>query len=98
MPVMVQRANQCDGSGRSRRRFNCNRSGCHSRAAQMTTTGLGVGTVDPQWITAACAAAGLLITWTTSTAGAAIWLMRRLDAIKKEILDDFDQKHSENSK
>lgn len=54
--------------------------------------------MDPQWITAACVAAGLLITWTTSIATAAIWLMRRLDAIKKEILEDFDSKHKENNR
>lgn len=54
--------------------------------------------MDPQWITAACAAAGLLITWTTSIAGAAIWLMRRLDGIKKEILADFNEKHAENGR
>lgn len=54
--------------------------------------------MDPQWITAACAAAGLLITWTTSIAGAAVWLMRRLEANKREILDDFQAKHDENTR
>lgn len=54
--------------------------------------------MDPTWIIAACAAATLLITWTSSIAGATIWLMRRLDGIKKEILADFQLKHDENTK
>lgn len=54
--------------------------------------------MDPQWIIAACAAAGLLITWTTTMMGAAIWIMRRFDAMKREILTDFAVKHAENSK
>lgn len=54
--------------------------------------------MDPQWIIALCAAAGLLITWTSSIAGAAIWLMRRLDSIKREILADFHAKHEENNR
>lgn len=53
--------------------------------------------MDPTWIIAVCAAATLLITWTTTIAGAAVWLMRRLDSIKKEILADFKIKHEENS-
>ena len=53
--------------------------------------------MDPTWIIAACAAATLLITWTTSIATAVIWLMRRLDAMKKEILADFKAKHEENA-
>lgn len=53
--------------------------------------------MDPAWIIAACAAAGLLITWTTSIAGAVIWVVRCLNAMKKEILDDFDIKHKENA-
>jgi hypothetical protein len=52
--------------------------------------------MDPQWIIAACAAATLLITWSTSIAGAAIWLMRRLEANKREILAEFQSKHAEN--
>jgi hypothetical protein len=57
-----------------------------------------MGKMDPQWIVAACAAATLLITWTSSIAGATIWLMRRLDGIKREILADFHAKHEENSR
>lgn len=53
--------------------------------------------MDPQWIIAVCAAAGLLITWTTSVASAVIWLTSRLNKIKKEILDDFQAKHTENA-
>lgn len=43
-----------------------------------------------------CAAGGLLITWTSSIAGATIWLMRRLDGIKKEILTELNAKHEAN--
>jgi hypothetical protein len=53
--------------------------------------------MDPQWIIAACAAAGLLITWTTTVASAALWLLGRLNKMKKEILDDFQKKHDENA-
>lgn len=53
--------------------------------------------MDPQWIIAACAAAGLLITWTTTTAGAAIWVLSRINSMKKEILEDFQKKHDENA-
>lgn len=54
--------------------------------------------MDPTWIIATCAAATLLVTWTSTIAGAAIWLMRRLDSIKKEILTDFQAKHEENTR
>lgn len=54
--------------------------------------------MEPQWIIAICAAAGLLITWTTTTAGVALWLASRFDTIKKEILEDFNTKHSENTR
>lgn len=53
--------------------------------------------MDPQWIIAICAAAGLLITWTTATAGVALWLANRFEAIKKEIMADFKIKHEENA-
>jgi hypothetical protein len=53
--------------------------------------------MDPQWIIAVCAAATLLIMWTSSIATGVVWLMRRLDSIKKEILSDFQTKHEENS-
>jgi hypothetical protein len=53
--------------------------------------------MDPQWIIAGAAAATLLITWTSTIAGATVWLMRRLEAIKVEILADFKTKHEENS-
>lgn len=54
--------------------------------------------MDPAWIIAICAAVGLLITWTSTVVGAAIWLMRRLKEMKEEILDDFQTKHEENTR
>lgn len=54
--------------------------------------------MDPQWIVAVCAAAGLLVTWTSTIFGGAVWLMRRLDSMKKEILEDFQKKHEENNR
>ena len=52
--------------------------------------------MDPQWIIAACAAVGLLITWTGTTAGAALWVLSRINDMKKEILADSKAKHDEN--
>jgi hypothetical protein len=52
--------------------------------------------MDPQWIIAVCAAAGLLITWTGSIAGGVFWLMHRLDSIKLEILSELNAKHEAN--
>ena len=40
----------------------------------------------------------LLILWTSTVIGAAIWLMSRLNELKEEILADFKTKHEENSK
>jgi len=54
--------------------------------------------MNPEWIIAVCAAAGLLITWTTSIAVATRWLMEKLNTIKTEILTDFQKKHEENTK
>jgi hypothetical protein len=54
--------------------------------------------MDPQWIIAGAAAVTLLITWTTTIATAAVWLMRRLESIKMEILRDFQDKHAENAR
>jgi hypothetical protein len=53
--------------------------------------------VKPEWIIAGCAGLGLLITWTSTVIGAAIWLMRRLDKLKEEILADFQTKHDANA-
>jgi hypothetical protein len=53
--------------------------------------------MDPQWIIAVCAAATLLIMWTSSIATGVVWLMKHLNGIKKEILADFQTKHDENT-
>jgi len=52
--------------------------------------------MDPQWIIAGAAAVTLIMAWTSSVASVVIWLTKRLDAIKKEILDDSKAKHAEN--
>jgi hypothetical protein len=54
--------------------------------------------MDPQWIIAICAGITLLILWSTTIIGAALWLMGKLKEMKEEILEDFDAKHRENSK
>lgn len=54
--------------------------------------------MDPQWIMAICAGITLLILWSTTIIGGAIWLMRQLKELKKEILDDFERKHKENAR
>lgn len=54
-------------------------------------------TLSPEWILAICAGVGLLITWTSTVIGAAIWLMSKLKEMKEEILTDFDTKHKENN-
>jgi hypothetical protein len=51
-----------------------------------------------QWIMVIFAGVTLLILWTSTVIGAAIWLMSKLNELKKEILDDFKNKHEENSK
>lgn len=52
----------------------------------------------PQWIVAMCAGVTLLILWTTTIIGAAIWLMGKLNLLKAEILTDFQTKHDENTR
>jgi hypothetical protein len=52
--------------------------------------------MDPQWIIAICAGVTLLILWSTTIIGAAVWLMSKLKEMKEEILEDFDKKHKEN--
>ncbi len=52
---------------------------------------------DPAWIAAICAVVTLLILWTTTVIGGAIWLMRQFRDLKQEILSDFDKKHSANT-
>jgi hypothetical protein len=50
----------------------------------------------PQWIVAICAGVTLLILWTTTVIGGAVWLMGKLKELKEEILADFDAKHTAN--
>lgn len=52
--------------------------------------------MDPQWIIAGCSVTALLITWTGTTAGIAVWVLSRLNEMKKEILADSKSKHDEN--
>lgn len=54
--------------------------------------------MDPQWIMAIFAGVTLLILWSTTIIGGAIWLMRQLKELKVEILADFQAKHNENEK
>lgn len=53
--------------------------------------------MTPEWILAICAAVTLLILWTGTVIGAAIWLMGKLKELKDEILEDFNAKHSANA-
>jgi len=52
--------------------------------------------MDPTWIIAACTAAGLMITWTSTMIGAALWIVGKINKVKTEILDDIRKKHEEN--
>lgn len=52
--------------------------------------------LSPEWIIAACAGVSLMITWTGSVAGGVVWLLRRLDNNKDEILAYMASKHEEN--
>jgi len=52
--------------------------------------------MDPEWIVAICAGVTLLILWTTTIIGGAVWLMGKLKELKEEILADFDLKHKAN--
>lgn len=53
--------------------------------------------MTPEWILAICAGVTLLILWTTTVIGGAIWLMRQFKALKEEILRDFNTKHDANA-
>lgn len=53
--------------------------------------------MDPQWIIAIAAGVTLLILWTTTVIGGAVWLMKQFKGLKEEILKDFDTKHSANT-
>lgn len=52
--------------------------------------------MDPQWIVAICAGVTLLILWTGTVVGGAVWLMGKLKELKNEILQDFNAKHKDN--
>lgn len=53
--------------------------------------------MSPEWIIAICAGVTLLILWTSTVIGAAIWLMKQLKDLKEEILKDFNRKHEDNA-
>lgn len=53
--------------------------------------------MSPEWIIAICAGITLLILWTTTVIGGAVWLMRQFKALKEEILRDFSAKHDANA-
>lgn len=53
--------------------------------------------MTPEWIVAICAGVTLLMLWTTTVIGGAIWLMRQFKALKEEILRDFNLKHDANA-
>lgn len=52
--------------------------------------------LNPEWFVAICAGVTLLILWTSTVIGGAVWLMRQFKALKEEILADFDTKHNAN--
>lgn len=53
--------------------------------------------MNPEWIVAICAGVTLLILWTTTVIGGAVWLMRQFKSLKDEILRDFNAKHDANA-
>lgn len=53
--------------------------------------------MNPEWIVAICAGVTLLILWTSTVIGGAIWLMKQFKALKEEILKDLDDKHKTNA-
>jgi len=52
--------------------------------------------IEPTWILAICAGVTLLILWTSTVIGAALWVVGKINKVKTEILKDFEVKHSEN--
>lgn len=54
-------------------------------------------TLTAEWVMAICAGVTLLILWSTTAIGGSFWLMSKLNALKKEILDDFKEKHESNA-
>lgn len=53
--------------------------------------------MNPEWIVAICAGVTLLILWTSTVIGGAIWLMRQFKTLKEELLADFGAKHDANA-
>jgi hypothetical protein len=53
--------------------------------------------MTPEWIIAICAGVTLLILWTSTVVGGAIWLMRQFKTLKEEILQDISTKHEANA-
>jgi len=53
--------------------------------------------LTPEWVLAICAGVTLLIFWTATIIGGAIWLMSKLKELKDEILADFNAKHEANA-
>ena len=54
--------------------------------------------LDPQWIIAGCAVITLLILWSGTIIGAALWLMRKLNELEARLVANLDAKHEENNK
>lgn len=53
--------------------------------------------MNPEWIVAICAGVTLLILWTSTVIGGAVWLMRQFAKLEARILGDFDKKHKDNA-
>jgi len=52
--------------------------------------------MEPQWIMVAIASVGLMITWTSTMIGGAIWIVSKINKVKADILADINMKHNEN--
>lgn len=52
--------------------------------------------MNPEWIVAICAGVTLLILWSVTIIGCAVWLMDKMKTLKEEIIADFDTKHAAN--
>jgi len=52
--------------------------------------------LDPQWIIALAALGTLAILWTSTVIGGMVWLGRRFDDLKAEILTELNAKHDSN--
>ncbi len=54
--------------------------------------------LTPELFTAICAGVTLLIYFTGSIIGAVVFIFRKIDRLRDQILTDVDAKHSENNK